>query len=418
MIMRSRTVSWWGLALTVALLATVAAGREVRMSRHVKDSDIEGPIVFESEATPETPAAAAPTAPVELEVDSAVISAAAAQQRQRSSLTTESLSAESLQEQRLALQALAHVSQSFLASAVNARAAHESNSEIRRQVDIQDHDWDELEQEGMTVALELDEFDASMDAQDAVEHETLMKAPSFGSFVSTAAKPAQKLFRAPRFAQALARADDQMKAFQLKQKPTRGAANSMRFAEVKQRRMGAKHLFTKTARRAGATRGFFDGIGGFVDKVKGWVGEATGVANQVGSVVSQAKGVADTVKGIADNAKGIWNDLTAAGQPQPQALPGQSGSSQHPEPLKPQDIEDCTGCKMVWMQVEMDVGNARFIEDVQASFEHNCMDAQKSSIYYGVCEDMYDDMYAMTDDYMSNKFLVEAMCQRARMCKQ
>ena len=45
---------------------------------------------------------------------------------------------------------------------------------------------------------------------------------------------------------------------------------------------------------------------------------------------------------------------------------------------------DCTGCKMIWQQVEMDVGNARYIEDVQASFEHNCMDAQKSTIFYTV----------------------------------
>jgi len=39
---------------------------------------------------------------------------------------------------------------------------------------------------------------------------------------------------------------------------------------------------------------------------------------------------------------------------------------------------------MVWSQVETDVGVARFIEDVQGSFEHNCMQAQKSSIFFGV----------------------------------
>jgi len=84
---------------------------------------------------------------------------------------------------------------------------------------------------------------------------------------------------------------------------------------------------------------------------------------------------------------------------------------------KPSEIEDCVGCKFIWMQVEMDVGGARFVEDVQASFEHNCMDAQKSTIFYGVCEDMYDDMYAMTDDYMTNTFPVDAICKRAKMCK-
>ena len=65
----------------------------------------------------------------------------------------------------------------------------------------------------------------------------------------------------------------------------------------------------------------------------------------------------------------------------------------------------------------MDIGNPRYIEDVQASFEHNCMDAQKSNVFYQVCEDMYDDMYAMTDDYMSNRFSIPQMCVRAKICK-
>jgi len=92
------------------------------------------------------------------------------------------------------------------------------------------------------------------------------------------------------------------------------------------------------------------------------------------------------------------------------------GSSGKSTKSKAQALEDCTGCNFVWKQVEMDIGSGRFVEDVQASFEHNCMDAQKSAIFYGVCEDMYDDMYAMTDDYMSNKYDVKAMCKRAKMC--
>lgn len=79
-------------------------------------------------------------------------------------------------------------------------------------------------------------------------------------------------------------------------------------------------------------------------------------------------------------------------------------------------LEDCVGCRMVWQQVELDVGNARYIEDIQASFEHNCMDAQKSTIFYAVCEDMYDDMYALTDDYMASKYKVVDMCKRGKYC--
>jgi hypothetical protein len=29
---------------------------------------------------------------------------------------------------------------------------------------------------------------------------------------------------------------------------------------------------------------------------------------------------------------------------------------------------------------------------------------------------MYDDMYALTDDYMSNKWSVSTMCQRGKFC--
>jgi len=79
--------------------------------------------------------------------------------------------------------------------------------------------------------------------------------------------------------------------------------------------------------------------------------------------------------------------------------------------------EDCLACRYIWSQVEMDVANARYVEDVQASFEHNCLDAQKTEIFYKACEDMYDDMYAITDDYMTNEYTVDTMCKRANMCK-
>jgi len=82
-----------------------------------------------------------------------------------------------------------------------------------------------------------------------------------------------------------------------------------------------------------------------------------------------------------------------------------------------QRYEDCMACRFIWKQVEMDVSNAKYVEDVQASFEHNCLDAQKSTVFYKACEDMYDDMYALTDDYMSSDFTVDKMCQRANMCK-
>ena len=82
-----------------------------------------------------------------------------------------------------------------------------------------------------------------------------------------------------------------------------------------------------------------------------------------------------------------------------------------------QRLEDCFACRMIWHQVEMDVQNARFIEDVQASFEHNCAQAQLSNIFYRACEIMHDDMYAFVDDYMSSKYTVDQMCLRGKICK-
>jgi len=94
--------------------------------------------------------------------------------------------------------------------------------------------------------------------------------------------------------------------------------------------------------------------------------------------------------------------------------PGHAGTGRR---ASAQAIEDCMACKFIWKQVEMDVANARYVEDVQASFEHNCLDAQKSTVFFKACEDMYDDMYAITDDYMSNEYTVGTMCRRANMCK-
>jgi len=78
--------------------------------------------------------------------------------------------------------------------------------------------------------------------------------------------------------------------------------------------------------------------------------------------------------------------------------------------------EDCMACRLIWRQVEMDVANARYVEDVESSFEHNCLDAQKSMIFYKACQDMENDLYAMVDDYMSGQYTVDKMCLRSKMC--
>lgn len=124
------------------------------------------------------------------------------------------------------------------------------------------------------------------------------------------------------------------------------------------------------------------------------------------------KGLVDSVKGAAKSIAKVANkakDMLQKGA----AMFSLTGSL---DKFSGAAFEDCMACRFIWKQVEMDVANAKYIEDVQASFEHNCLDAQKSTIFYKACEDMYDDMYAMTDDYMSSDYTVDKMCQRANMC--
>jgi len=117
------------------------------------------------------------------------------------------------------------------------------------------------------------------------------------------------------------------------------------------------------------------------------------------------------ISGMFNKAKGLATKVVGGAKKLGQAISGNN------DKVAAQRYEDCMACRLIWKQVEMDVSNAKYIEDVQASFEHNCLDAQKSQIFYKACEDMYDDMYAMTDDYMSSDFTVDKMCQRANLCK-
>jgi hypothetical protein len=101
--------------------------------------------------------------------------------------------------------------------------------------------------------------------------------------------------------------------------------------------------------------------------------------------------------------------------------PRQSGGSKKAatttaDGQKLQNAQSCAGCKFVWKQILLDVGDAKFMSEVQAAFEKNCQNAQKATVYYGVCEDMYDDMYGMTDDYMVNPRDAEAICAKAGFC--
>jgi hypothetical protein len=71
-------------------------------------------------------------------------------------------------------------------------------------------------------------------------------------------------------------------------------------------------------------------------------------------------------------------------------------------------MTQCEVCGIIFSQMELKLGKAKFPADVVASFEDTCRDAMKSQIFMQQCEDMFDDIYAMTDDYLNQK---SAFCE-------
>jgi hypothetical protein len=65
------------------------------------------------------------------------------------------------------------------------------------------------------------------------------------------------------------------------------------------------------------------------------------------------------------------------------------------------------------MRKVADLANGIFIQEVQAAFDEACTNSEKLGAYYAACEDIYDDIYAMTDDYMSEAGMV---CVNANFC--
>ena len=117
-----------------------------------------------------------------------------------------------------------------------------------------------------------------------------------------------------------------------------------------------------------------------------------GTQNFVGKGMDRASKLGGALKGLfGDN---MHNARTTEGEESAQEL-----FSKLPNPKKkfdpnygwsrvPRDdmarVEDCVGCMFVWNQVEMDVGESKFDKVIQTSFTRNCLDAQRTPIFYPV----------------------------------
>jgi len=338
--------------------------------------------------------------------------------------------------------ALHRVSQAWITASLAQMEKERYEEEIRRQVEKEDEDWNALEKqqlpEGTTVALELDSTAAgqavaerefiSMNArtaesqqlqteQQAAEHPikrvNLMRLPE-----------RHPLRNQPRFAETLARADSQFKhrAHQTHRRHSvvRSKVRGKHRAKIGEKIKVIRKVIIKkvpvpipvpvraseddnSEEAEDSDNDNEGGVGKYAQHMRFAERAKVGAATQAEARQRVHGGSGAFTRRAARRA-----EVEAEAETESQGALGKKP--------KAQAVEDCTGCQFIWKQVEMDVGSGRFVEDVQASFEHNCMDAQKSTIFYGVCEDMYDDMYALTDDYMSNQYDVKKMCKRAKMC--
>jgi hypothetical protein len=401
------------LALSLALVLhfAIALGDSPSqpLAREVSLADVTAPIIPEPQASAEAPqtdvvdlesldaATSSSSEPIELETQASatmtagLLSGAAA-----------GLSRDSLRERSSALGALRRVSEAFLSTSIAKQQQEHQEEEIARQLDEEDKDWDGLESD--VVALELDEKDAR---------------DSAAVYISTPNRPrrvvrrvVRRVPKAPqvRFREMLASTDSE---FQSHAKAQAGAKHGKVVRVIKR----IIKIYKKPKRVA-------------ADESVPIVHERLMTRNDVvplrsaprfAEVRTDVKAQAETE---AETEAGARQRLLERGkmfskQKHTRRATVETSSqkaAKGPKKSKAQKLEDCTACMFIWAQVEMDVGSARYVEDVQASFEHNCMDAQKSSIFYSACEDMYDDMYALTDDYMSNKFPVKKICKRAKLC--
>jgi len=133
-------------------------------------------------------------------------------------------------------------------------------------------------------------------------------------------------------------------------------------------------------------------------------------------------------KVLKDGAKAAWKGIKKVGKKVGGAVLGVAGAAaagaskvvnggnKKLDDMLAQDIEDCVGCRFVWLGVELEVGNSQVEETVYDSFVKRCMEAEKAPIFFQTCQDMFDDVYGMIGDYM-NGYTVNQVCEGAKMCR-
>jgi len=124
---------------------------------------------------------------------------------------------------------------------------------------------------------------------------------------------------------------------------------------------------------------------------------------------AKAAGSAGIKGGVAFYHNFMIGEEDAISVPPPTASPEQYK-------VKPVDIEDCTACKFIWNQVEMDVGNTPLEEEIFKSFQSNCAEASLSRIFYPSCSLMSNHIQDFIIDY-NKGFDPNQLCEHNGMCR-
>jgi len=158
---------------------------------------------------------------------------------------------------------------------------------------------------------------------------------------------------------------------------------------------------------------------GILDSLKKGVSKVGDAAKSAGNaIVKGAKAVAGAAAAIALKFASAAMGAVSAFSNSGLSLGDISSLLSGPQSAanKATTIEDCMACKLVWSQVEMDVGNSKIEEVIYTAFTRNCKEAQQAEIFYAACQDMFSSADDFVVDYL-NGFSVEQMCENNRICR-
>jgi len=185
--------------------------------------------------------------------------------------------------------------------------------------------------------------------------------------------------------------------------------------------------FTSSSSSSNSNAAITQKARGFFGKLKNMAKAAMKIASSVGNAMPS--GIADTIarglgKGLSSRigSKLIGKVAQKAGRWLGKQFGLKDWSGVRADVPRPPleheagDVEDCVGCRYVWLQVEMDVGSSAIEDNIYDAFHANALEAQKTPIFYPACQTMFDAIDDMLGDYMDG-YTVDQICENSMLCR-